>query len=288
MKKIIVPVDFSETSAAALRFGTYLAEVMDYDLTVVHVFDPNFSLAQVVSTGALLAEQERLRQELQAFVQRHAYPVLATFQGSMATLPAITTQVHQGIPAKVVNEMSTRADVELMVLGGIGAGRGGTPPGLFGGVASRLALHGKCPVILIPPSYGYPAVDTLALAFKDIEDIHQMSGLVRELLKVLRPRVNLVHVERPDDDKNLLKDDSFLETIQGPDFPGHVFCYHALPAGSVVKRLMKYVDKRQIGMLVLGGQRRSFWQGLFSGRSLRPIVNRCEVPLLIIPLSAPE
>ena len=56
MKNILVPVDFSDTSATALRFGTYLAEVMDLDLRVVHVFDANFSFAQAISTGALLAE----------------------------------------------------------------------------------------------------------------------------------------------------------------------------------------------------------------------------------------
>ena len=144
MKKIIVPVDFSDTSGAALRFGTFLAEVMDLDLSVVHVFDANFSFAQAISTGAMLAEKERLEKLLSEFVERHVYPVLATFQGNMTTLPAINTEVYEGFPSGIIRTLSDRADTEMMVLGGVGAGQSSTPPGLFGGVAQSLALGGSC------------------------------------------------------------------------------------------------------------------------------------------------
>lgn len=98
MGNILVPVDFSDTSAAALRFGTYLAEVMNLNLRAVHVFDANFSLAQAISTGALLAEKERREQQLKTFVERYAYPVLATFQGNLTTIPAVHSEVFEGFP----------------------------------------------------------------------------------------------------------------------------------------------------------------------------------------------
>lgn len=284
MKKIIVPVDFSDTSSSALRFGTFLAEVLDLDLSVVHVFDANFSFAQAISTGAMLAEKQRLEKQLAEFVQQHVYPVLATFQGNLTTLPAISTEIFEGFPAGIIRTLSEREDTAMMVLGGIGAGLKTTPPGLFGGVARGLALGGSCPVILIPPGYGYPEVNSMSIAFGDAEDIEQMGGVLRSLIKVLRPEVSFVHVESPDSAKELINDESFLELALGPGFPSYTFSYHALPPGPVVKRLLKYVNQKKVGMLALGGKRRHFWQALFEGSSLKPIINRCEVPLLIIPL----
>jgi nucleotide-binding universal stress UspA family protein len=287
MKTIIVPVDFSDTSASALRFGAFLAEVMDLDLSVAHVFDANFSFAQAISTGAMLAEKERLAKQLSDFVERHVYPVLSTFQGNLTTLPAINTTVYEGFPSGIIRTLSEREDTAMMVMGGIGAGQRSTPPGLFGGVARSLALGGSCPVILIPPGYGYPEVNSLSIAFGDTEDIRQMGGMLRRLIKVLRPEVSFVHVESTDSAKELMNDESFLEMALGVDFPSYTFSYHSLPPGPVVKRLLKFVNQEKVGMLVLGGKRRHFWQALFAGSSLKPLINRCEVPLLIIPLGMP-
>jgi nucleotide-binding universal stress UspA family protein len=284
MKKIIVPVDFSDTSSSALRFGAFLAEVMDLDLSVVHVFDANFSFAQAISTGAMLAEKQRLEKQLSEFVQRHVYPVLATFQGNLTTLPAISTEVYEGFPAGIIRTLSEREDTGMMVMGGIGAGLNSTAPGLFGGVARGLALGGSCPVILIPPDYGYPEVNSLSIAFGDAEDIQQMGDILRRLIKVLRPEVSFVHVESTDSEKELMNDESFLEMALGEGFPSYTFGYHSLPPGPVVKRLLNFVNQKKVGMLVLGGKRRHFWQALFKGSSLKPLINRCEVPLLIIPL----
>lgn len=288
MKKIIIPVDFSDTSASALRFGTYLAEVMGLDLEVVHVFDANFSLAQAVSTGALLAEKERLKKLLSTFVERHAFPILATFQGNLATIPAIHTEVLEGFPGSTLRSISKREDAELIIMGGVGAGQADTPTRLFGGAASTVALSGECPVILIPAGYGYPEVKSLAVAFGEAEDIRKMGGIVHRLIKVLRPQVNFVHVEGQDRKKESVNDEAFLEMAMGPGFPSYTFHHHVLPHGTVAKRLLQYAEEKKIGMLVLGGKRRSFWEGLFAASSLKPVVNSCTVPLLVIPLDSPE
>jgi nucleotide-binding universal stress UspA family protein len=288
MHKIVVPIDFSETAGAALRFGTFLAEVMDLDLHVVHVLDAKFSLAQAVSTGALLAEKERLEEKLSEFVKHHAFPVLATFQANIANLPKLTKEVLEGIPSGIIRTLSEREEVELMVMGGVGAGQRTTSQVIFGGVARGLALGGSCPVILIPSDYGYPKVKNLALAFGDTEDIRQMGGLVSRLVEVLRPEVSLVHVESSDSLQEMVNQEALIDMEQTPDFPTYSFSYHALPAGPVVKQLLRYIDEEKIDLLVLGGKRRQFWDALFAGSSLKPMVNRCGVPLLVIPLVPPS
>lgn len=284
MKNILVPVDFSDTSAAALRFGTYLAEVMDLNLRIVHVYDANFSFAQAVSTGALLAEKERLERKLSLFTQQNAYPILATFQGNLDTLPALLTEVFEGFPVQVIRKLSELEETELVVMGGIGAGERNHAPGIFGGVARGMGLHGGCPVILLPPNYGYPKVDRLAVAFGDLEDIRQLEHITNRLIRVLRPEVRFVHVTRSKGNREKYSGEVIKQAL-GSGFPTNSFLYDALPPGTVARRLLDYTRREKIGLLVLGHQGQGVWDSLFSISRAKPVIRRCEVPLLVITTS---
>lgn len=284
MKNILVPVDFSDTSASALRFGTYLAEVLDLDLKVVHVYDASFSFAQVVSTGAMRAEHERLAKELKQFVQRNAFPVLATYQGNLEQLPAILTEVLEGYPVQVIRKLSEAEDTELVVMGGMGAGRQLNPSGLFGGVARGMGLHGGCPVILLPPDYGYPSITKVAVAFQDLNDARALESITTRICKVIRPELQFVHVGEDREDTGFSPDS--IKSVLHPDFFPHHFFLVTLPQGPVTRRLLDHAKTDKIGMLVIGHRERGVWEGLFSGSRAKPIIRRCEVPLLVVPLPA--
>ncbi|WP_273445353.1 universal stress protein [Neolewinella agarilytica] len=285
MKNILVPVDFSNTSAAALSFGTYLAKVMDLDLKAVHVFDANFSFAQVVSTGALLAEKEGLTEKLNDFTQAHALPVLATFQGNLETLPTILTEVFEGSPPKMIRRLSERVETELVVMGGMGAGKSDNPPWLFGGVARKIGLRGGCPVILLPPGYSSPSVNRVAIAFGDAEDIKKTSLTTRRIIKALRPEVRFVHVSQNTQSFERENEEYFLSLALEPGFPSNTFSYDSLPPGPVAHSLLNYARDEKIGLLVLNHRKHSLWEDLFLKNHVKPLLRHSEVPLLIVPVT---
>ncbi len=285
MQKIIVPVDFSDTAAAALRFGTYLAETMNMDLTVIHVFDTMLSTSQTISSRAREMEQARLGEQLKQFAQRNVEPVLATFQGRLDTLPVVRTVALEGVAAQTILWQSAQDEVGLIVVGGVGAGAGLHPPGIFGGVARTVALKGACPVILIPKEYGYPRVERLSIAFASVEDIRKISAFTRRIIQALHPEVHFVHVRDADDHTEALREEEFLELACGPGFPSYTYRFDALPRGKVVEQLLDYVHREHINLLVLGGERRTFLERLFTSGHLRPLIKRSGVPLLVVPFN---
>jgi nucleotide-binding universal stress UspA family protein len=285
MSQIIVPVDFSDTSAAALRFGTYLAEVMDLDLTAIHVFDTLISTSETLSEQVRERERERLDGELREFTRKNAQPVLATFQGSPETLPNIRTAIMEGVAAPTLLWQTTRDDVSLVIMGGVGAGAGKHPPGIFGSVARRLAMKAECPLILIPRGHGFPHVDRLAIAFEEAEDIRQVSGFSRKIITALHAEVHYVHVRGRDAALEDAREEEFLALSIGPGFPSYTYTFDRLPAGAVVQQLLDYTSREKINLLVLGGERRGFFEGLFRASHLGPLVKRCAIPLLIIPFA---
>ncbi|CAH1000707.1 hypothetical protein LEM8419_01841 [Neolewinella maritima] len=283
MQRIIVPVDFSDTSAAAVRFGTYLAETMNLDLNIVHVFDTMLSTSQTISNRVRELEKERIGKQLTDFARRNVEPVLSTFQGRLDLLPNVKTAALEGAAAQTILWESTKEDVALIVMGGVGAGAGLHPPGIFGGVARTLALRSGCPLILIPKEYGYPQVERLAIAFDGVDDIRRMAAFSRRVIKALHPEVHFVHVREQDHLTEARRDDEFLDLACGANFPSYTYKFDALPHGKVTEELLAYTERERINLLVLGGERRSFFERLFEAGHLAPLVKRCTVPMLIIP-----
>ncbi|WP_170067540.1 universal stress protein [Neolewinella xylanilytica] len=283
MQQIIVPVDFSDTSAAALRFATYLAEVMDLDLRVVHVFDSLVSVAQTLRPETREKERNRLESELTAFARKHTEPVLATFQGNLDSLPVLRATAVEGLPAATLLGISEREETALIVMGGVGSGQGLRPPGIFGSVARNLATRGGCPVLLIPKDSGFPAVERMAVAFEEPADLRTFTPLLRPLIRGIRPAVRYVHVLDEDESRERDRKEEFVVVSFGPDFPSYTYTFDELPPGRVVDRLVTYTSEKQIDLLVVGRKRRSFLERLVHPDHLSPVVRAGSVPLLIIP-----
>ncbi|WP_116108641.1 universal stress protein [Lewinella sp. IMCC34191] len=288
MTHILVPVDFSATSAAALRFAAYLAEGMDFDLEVIHVFDALVSATQTLSVPVREREQHRLEAELRSFAHKHTDPVMAVYQGRLETLPEVRCRAVEGVPAATLLGLSERSDTALVVMGGVGSGQGLRPPGIFGSVARNLATRGGCPVILIPSGYGDPVVDRLAVAFEEPADLRTFKPLLRRLIRGLHPSVRYVHVRDRDAALERKRAEDFVLVSFGPDFPSYTYAFDELPPGNVVDSLVSYTGERQIDLLVVGRKRRPFFNRLFHTDHLSPVVRKSTLPLLVIPFTTDE
>ena len=127
-------------------------------------------------------------------------------------------------------------------------------------------------------------VERLAVAFGELTEIEQLEIITRKLIKVLRPEVHFVHV-MDGKETNQKYTGGMVEKTFSPGFPTSRFFYDTLPPGPVARRLLDYARSEKIGLLVLGHQKRGYWESLFSNSRAKPIIRHCEVPLLVIPIT---
>lgn len=279
MPHVLIPVDFSETSALAARFGTRLAESMGLDLFLVHVFDTVLSNDDNMTTRAYNVRKAEYEVMLAEFSEEHTQPIA----GLSNTPPKKKLTVLEGIAASQLLDLSRQNETALIVMGGVGAGAGLHLPGMYGSVANSVALRGGCPVVLIPKDYGSLEVERLAIAFDDASEIRRTGKFARKFIEALRPEVHFVHVAKPDWRKELQNEDAFLELSFGAGFPSYTYEFDSLPAGDVVTSLLKYTVEEKISLLVLANKHEPFWRRLFARQHLKDVVQGCEVPVLIIP-----
>lgn len=150
MKRIVVGVDGSEASMAALRWAVDEADLHGASLQVVYAYEHVMPWTTYASDEGMTARQiEAMRHDLQHAADEAAARAQALVDAQVAQLDtsvpleAVAVQAHH--PAEVLNERSKEAD--LLVVGS--RGRGGFAGLLLGSVSQQCASHASCPVTII-------------------------------------------------------------------------------------------------------------------------------------------
>ena len=140
VRRIVVGVDGSAGSRAALSWAVAEATLRDAEVEAVLAFD--FELAWIdvgsdAQTRFIEGTTKRAREEL--------HRVLAEALPEPRTV-TVHPLVVEGAPAKVLTEIARNA--ELLVVGS--RGRGGFAGLLLGSVSQRCIERSPCPVVVVP------------------------------------------------------------------------------------------------------------------------------------------
>jgi universal stress protein A len=140
-ERILVPIDFSPASDAALDYARALARQFGSSLNLVHVFEDPFTAGAFVGDGTVMMPldlRETLLESARAqLAERH--------QACAATLPRSSMDLLIGTGAKTIVEHAQETDADLIVMGT--HGRTGLPHLLLGSVAERVVRTATCPVL---------------------------------------------------------------------------------------------------------------------------------------------
>lgn len=134
-RRIVVGIDGSAESRAALHWALRHAEAVDADVHAVAVWQ------QPIQFGA--AEMPLPAREFEADARAWLDETLPDLGGDRGR---VHTHLEHGEPAGVLLDHALRA--ELLVLGN--HGRGVLRGALLGSVALRCVNHAPCPVLLVP------------------------------------------------------------------------------------------------------------------------------------------
>jgi nucleotide-binding universal stress UspA family protein len=138
-RRILVPVDYSAPSEAALAFARLTARMFDSQLHVLHVLDPIFLRAVVANTqDRRAAALKRLHDHLSA--EDHE------------RFKAATGVEESTVPADEIERYAKRHDIDLIVMGT--HGHRGVAHALLGSVAERVVRVAPCPVITVREHQG--------------------------------------------------------------------------------------------------------------------------------------
>jgi universal stress protein A len=133
LKKILVPVDFSDCSRKALQYALPFARQFEAELALIHVVQayvavPELVPVEVVSTRDAEADLEKLRQMSCGAVRSRVV-------------------VRVGLPHREITEAAKELGSDLIILST--HGHTGFAHVLLGSTAERVVRHAPCPVLVV-------------------------------------------------------------------------------------------------------------------------------------------
>ena len=142
LKQILIPIDFSDYSDQALRWGISLAQKYGAQLLLLHVIP---EVLEEVSARESAGEQ--LVIDLTAEVEAQLHEIAR--QGLKEGV-AVDVRVADGEPADAILRMARQEKVDLIVMGT--HGRTGLSHLLLGSTAEAVVRAAACPVFTVRAS----------------------------------------------------------------------------------------------------------------------------------------
>lgn len=188
LERILVPLDFSDPSAAALRRALDLVERTGAELHVLHCapgpeadFDVSFDDLPEPDRAFYREVWRRAERDLDAFLQR--VPT-----GGIALKRVLTA----GLASRAILDYATHEGMDLVVMGT--HGRRGFKRFMLGSVTEEVLQQGDLPVLVVPPGTGEDTV-THVLAPTDFSVAAEMALPVAVgMAELYGARLDLLHV----------------------------------------------------------------------------------------------
>jgi universal stress protein A len=143
IKRILIPIDFSEVSLQALDYAVELGKPFGAELVAVHVVEPIYYATPAdvygpsANLGMLLEEQQRVAAEQLAELEEKLVKRGAT----------IETVMESGVPYQKIVALADERKVDLIIMAT--HGRTGLSHLLLGSVAERVVRSAACPVLTV-------------------------------------------------------------------------------------------------------------------------------------------
>ncbi|MGQ9670807.1 MAG: universal stress protein [Desulfosoma sp.] len=146
LKKILVPVDFSEFSQKAIRYGVELARDRQASLTLMHVInqriiDAVHELSVKGYKGDFVEAMRNMARDREE--ELHQLLPLEWREG----IPEIHFEIRKGRPAEEIINYAKENAIDLIVVGT--HGRSALMSTLIGSVANTVVLRASCPVLVV-------------------------------------------------------------------------------------------------------------------------------------------
>ncbi len=141
IKKILVPIDFSDYSKNALKYAVNFVETFKAEMFLIYVvepviYPPDFSMGQIAIPSVNTEWDERAKEELKKLAESEIPKEIK-----------VQTIVKTGKPFIEIIDTATEKDIDLIVIAT--HGHSGVEHILFGSTAEKVVRKAPCPVLTL-------------------------------------------------------------------------------------------------------------------------------------------
>jgi nucleotide-binding universal stress UspA family protein len=154
IKKVLVPIDFSDYSKSSLKYAVNFAKSFNADITLIYVIEPiiyppDFSMGQIAIPSVSPEWDERAHEELEKLAKNE-----------ISSDVNVKVIIKTGKPFVEIIETASEEDIDIIIIAT--HGHSGVEHILFGSTAEKVVRKAPCPVLTLrEPVKGFKYKDEI-------------------------------------------------------------------------------------------------------------------------------
>lgn len=271
IKRVLVPIDFSEPSKAALKYAMEFGQFSGLDeIHLLHsIYIPVNPSDSLVSVSKIMIEDgeklfEDLKNEISTWPQSKGFKILSK------------VMVEDVVSA--IKSYSKNVELSYVIMGTKGAT--GLEEFLFGTTAADVLEQSDVPVIIVPPYtiFHKPSHIVFASDLKDIANMQVLAPL-KNLAIACESKVVILHVSR---DVNMTE----VEVKEKEDlknyFHGLELHFQVIHSENIYAGIEMYMQDQVPDMVAVLSRKHGFLESIFRESISKKLAHRTIIPMLSI------
>ena len=274
MKKILIPIDFSDCSMNAVEFGTEIARQVQAKIILMHAF-----AVPIPGITETLREVERMYVEEENEIHEKLKRIgdqIASYKDIYGNNLDCTNLVMQGGADGSIMQITIEQQPDLIIMGTVG-NKGWE--NILGSTAIGVIRSSICPVLVIPSLAHYAPLKDILMAV-DLP-LHSIVPIKKTLdfSDIFGADITVVHVSSYKNEKReelyKLKTDCLNAKLDKLKF-------HSITSEKVEDGILQFLKVNDFQLVVLLKEEHFFLEGLFRKSFIKHLVLNSNKPILIM------
>ena len=274
VNKILIPIDFSNTSKLALEHAAHLCKAFDSELHLVHIYKTSTIdvLPNLTATSASLPNYEGLREmvieELNAvgkkFSKKHNI--------------AYNIEVKEGSVSKGIIASAQDCGADLIVMGTHGVS--GFEEFFLGSNAYRVVTSSTVPVLTVQDHSDKMGFQNIVLPIDSSQHTRDKVSEAVALAEAMGSKIHIAQLVREDDDAAIMN----LKVKQIEEHLDNKSIAHqttVINNDNIAEATLEFAKKVEGDLIVVMTDQENY-TGFFVGEYAQQIVNHSKIPVLSV------
>lgn len=280
MQKILVPVDFSKPSEAALNYALHFAQMIGAEIILLHVACAPLPSATnyYLYVDLLKEEVEKGKAKLEGYINQFSDLTYLDGSGKLKITPILESE-NGIIPS--IEKVSKEYEVFLVVMGTHGMTR--AEEILLGSITADIIASKDTPAVLAVPSHAtFSAWQRIVYAADFSEKDKKVINILLELASYFpNAKVDYLHISN---EKERIEDIDRLYQLKKAfkEIPVSILDFRFRENDDLDEGIDSYLENYETSVLVVLTQYRNLFESLWHRSKAKEISFHTEVPLLVL------
>ena len=274
IKRILCPIDFSETSHQAFLYALNLAGKVYAEITVVHVI-PELHMDPMIVGEKPIAT---LKRQHQLETQQKFLPYR---QEAIRSEVELSSETRYGNPVPEILEVCKDTKADMIIMGTLG--ENSIHENILGSITSRVIEQAPCPVLAVPNKEFSPDIRNLGYAV-ELEDMDK--DMIQKLMnyaQMFDAQLHCIHVRPQELAWNETELELFRQMYEWEE-EMHLLEFHIVSNPDVELGLQQFMEARKIDLLALLSKKH--FQDFYKNSFTRKMILHAEIPMIAFGWSA--